>query len=68
MSKAKTKLNDKKVVRAEPIPVAQAKKPIMKQQWVPKQTKQVTQSVSIGELECDLNSGEPISGCVPKLN
>jgi hypothetical protein len=72
LTKSKTKLNDKlnikKVVETEPIRVAQTKKQPIKQQWVPKQTKQATQSVLIGELMCDLNSGEPISGWVPKLN
>src|SRR5919199_878142 len=72
LTMSKTKLNDKlnvkKVVETEPIRVAQTEKQPIKQQWVPKQTKQVTQSVLIGELMCDLNSGEPISGWVPKLN
>ena len=67
MIKAKTKLKPKKVVQAEPIRVAQAEKSI-KQQWVPKQIKQVTQQIQIGELMCDLSSGEPISGWVPKMN
>jgi archaellum component FlaC len=66
-TKAKNKLKPKKVTQAESS-VAQAEKPIIKQQWIPKPIKQVTQQVLVGELMCDLSSGEPISGWVPDSN
>ena len=69
-SKTKTipKLKSKRVVQAEPMIVTQAEKSSVKQQWVPKQIKPVTQTILVGELVCDLSSGEPIPGWVPKLN
>ena len=68
LTKTNTKLKTKKVVQSEPKIVAQAEKHIIKQQWVPKQIKPVAQKILVGELMCDLSSGEPISGWVPKLN
>src|ERR671932_924560 len=69
-SKTKTipKLKSKRAVQAEPKNVDQTEKSSVQQQWVPKQIKPVTQTILVGELVCDLSSGEPISGWVPKLN
>ena len=66
-TKANPKLKLKKVVQAESS-VVQAEKPKAKQQWIQKPSKQVTQQILVGELTCDLSSGEPISRWVPKSN
>src|SRR5919202_1563304 len=66
-TKANPKLKLKKVVQAKSS-VVQAEKPKAKQQWVQKPSKQVTQQILVGELTCDLSSGEPISRWVPKSN